>query len=160
MILVRAKIGLGRITSVMLIGGFMISCGSGIKFTKSPIVIPNPNKSTPLTCYIDFETNSPYEWVSFFISDADRTYQLRYTSDEEMETGYLLALMRPGQDNKIKVEVTDLKGHKYVAENELVFRTPPLPSGVAEFPKIEITKIKPDQEIDEDIYEGDILFEE
>jgi hypothetical protein len=137
------------ITSVLLISLFQLSCSSGIEFSREPVVVQNPNKSTPLTCFIDFETTLPHEKVTFVIKDTDREYQLDYTPDRKMAYGYLIFLMRPAQENRISVEITDTKGKKYSAENELIYNTPPLPEGEAEFPRIEITKRKSVGETDE-----------
>ena len=119
------------------------SCGtSNINFPRAPVVVENANQSTPLTCFVDFDTDFPYEKVTFYISDSDRDFQLNYSSDEMMEQGFLIFLMRPAQENKIKIELIDSKGKKQMVDSELVFNTPPLPEGETEFPKIEITKAK------------------
>ncbi|MDX1286439.1 MAG: aryl-sulfate sulfotransferase N-terminal domain-containing protein [Draconibacterium sp.] len=128
---------------------FFVSCNSKIEFSKEPVVVENSNKSTPLTCFVDFETTSSYEKVTFHVSDSERNFQLEYSSEEKIEHGYLILLMRPDQENKIKVEITDTKGKKHLLENELVFKTPALPEGEAEFPKIAITKVKSEKEKDE-----------
>ena len=138
-----------RITTVCLLTVLQISCSSKPKFVKEPVVVQNPNQSTPLTCFVDFETDSPFEKVTFFISDADREFQLQYSSDEKMEKGFLIFLMRPSQEHKIKVEITHSNDKKHFAENELIFKTPALPDGEAEFPNIEITKRKNSKEKDE-----------
>jgi hypothetical protein len=98
---------------------------------------------------VNFETDLSFEKVTFLIKDSKRNYKLEYAAEEKMENGYLIFLMSPDQENKIKFEITDLKGKKYLAVPELVFRTASLPDGEAEFPGIEITRTKPDDETDE-----------
>ena len=142
----KQKFWVAAVFSILIV---QVSCNSKIEFTKAPTVIQNTNESTPLTCFVDFETDLPYEKVNFIISDADRRYQLEYVPDEKKEQGYLIFLMRPGSENKIQVELTHSNGAKQKAENELVFKTPSLPEGEAEFPRIKITKTKSDKETDD-----------
>ena len=111
----------------------MVSCGtSKIEFSNEPVVVENSNKSTPLTCFVDFETESPFENVKFLISDSDREYELQSSSDEKMEQGYLILLMRPAQENKIKVEITS-DVTKIKSADKVVFPVPDSPKKTAVF---------------------------
>jgi hypothetical protein len=115
---------------------------SKIKFLKEPVLVQNPNTSVPLTCYIDFQTKKEYEKVVFNIKDSEREFELEYTPSEKGALGYLIFLMRPEQENKIAIELTDLNNNKHQIEKELIFKTPGLPEGDMEIPGIEITKLK------------------
>ncbi|MDB4583798.1 aryl-sulfate sulfotransferase [Draconibacterium sp.] len=121
----------------------LVACeASKIKFLKEPVVVQNPNESVPLSCFIDFETETEYKNVTFTIKDSEREFQLEYTPSEKITSGYLIFLMRPEQQNKIAIEITDLKGRKHLLDKELLFKTPALPKSDMEFPGIEISHFK------------------
>ena len=90
------------ILTVSFLAVLEFSCGSKIKFTEAPVVVKNANDSTPLTCFVDFETSSPFEKVSFLVSDDTREFRLEYAPNEKMEEGYLIFLMRPDTEIKSK----------------------------------------------------------
>src|SRR5210317_592978 len=93
---------------------FCMSCDEKkFKFVKETFIKVNANKSTPLTCYVEFETEVPYRNVSFKIIDSEREYQLNYNSSEKKDQGFLIFLMRPGHEHKINIEITDSKGIKH-----------------------------------------------
>jgi len=121
----------------------LVSCESSkIEFSKEPVVIHNPNQSAPLTCYVDFDTKSEFEKVSFKIENAERIVEWVYKNSEKKELGYLLTLMCPGQEYKIKIEITDHNGETVQLKEHLFFTTPNLPENEMEFPRIKITKKK------------------
>lgn len=134
------KILLGLLVSIT----FLISCNTQqkIKFVKEPVLVNNPNLSTPLTCFIDFETVDEYGIVSFIIEESERVMKLDYEFSEKKDLGYLLMLMRPDKEYIISIEITGIKGKIHKVKNKLVYNTSSLPSGNLEFPKIQITKFK------------------
>ena len=131
---------LGLFISITLL--FSCSTHQKIEFTKEPEVVNNPKASTPLTCFVDFETTNKYEKVSFTIKESERVTKLDYHFSEKKELGYLLMLMRPDVEHFITIEITDITGKIHKAKKLLVFHTPPLPSENLEFPNIEITVLE------------------
>ncbi|MBT3384116.1 MAG: hypothetical protein HN778_00405 [Prolixibacteraceae bacterium] len=126
---------------ILILATSLWSCSKqNIQFTKEPVVINNPNSSTPLTCYINFETVDKYKKVSFQLKESGRVVNLEYDFSEKKEQGFLLMLMRPDTEYSISIEITDTKNIKHNLNNQLVFQTPMLPKSELEFPKISITK--------------------
>lgn len=127
------------IITILLIFVFHIPGNSQINFTKKPVVVENPNKSAPLTCFIDFQTEKQFKTVTFHISEPERNSKLEYSPNEKSEKGYLLFLLKPGKKHKIQITITDLKGEKKTFNDQLIFTTPALPESDIDFPKIEIS---------------------
>ena len=129
----------------------IISCGAQqkIKFIMEPVVVNNTNSSTPLTCFIDFETVDEYGKVSFILEETERVTKLDYEFSEKKDLGYLIMLMRPNKEYIISIEITGIKGKIHKVKNKLFYHTSPLPSGNLEFPKIQITKFKANSEVEE-----------
>jgi arylsulfate sulfotransferase len=121
---------------------FLLSCNTQkIEFTKFPVLVENPNESTPLTCFIDFETKHKFDEVKLTIVESEREFQLNYTATEKTELGFLILLMRPNTENLIQIEITDSKNKMNKLDEQFMFKTPSLPNDKMEFPKIEITKM-------------------
>ncbi len=114
-----------------------------IEFTKNPEVINNPNKSVPLTCFLDFKTKGEYDKVTFIIKDSIRYTKLVYSYSDKQKLGYLIYAMRPDTEQSISIEITDKNGAVHQLEKALKYKTPALPTSDAEFPKIQITKQYP-----------------
>lgn len=134
---------MNRIASHFLLIFLLFLCGcsgSKIKFTKDPIVIENPNKSAPLTCFVDFDTEIEPQKISFTIDDSERKFQLQYLPSEKTKNGYLIYMMRPAMENSITIEITDKAGAKHQFQKILKFNTPHLPEDDLEFPRIEIAR--------------------
>ncbi len=112
-----------------------------VNFTIPSVVVQNPNTSTPLTCYVDFETDLEYQHVVFTLTGNEHSFKLAYTPADKKELGYLMMLMKPETQYQIGIKITDKQGNLTLSANTQTFKTPPLPKDPAQFPGIEITKI-------------------
>ncbi len=122
----------------LLIGG----CGPKVQvtFLASPVVVPNPNTSSPLTCFIDFDIREKYDSIYLTIKSPDRTHTIKYSSSQKAEAGYLVMLMLPDQAYTIGMEIRAQGEILHRCSDPLTFMTPPLPDDDRLFPKVEITK--------------------
>lgn len=131
-----------RLGTILLIFMFFSCQSAKIKFISEPHIVQNPNKSAPLSCFVDFQPKDNYENVVFKIIESEREFQLEYTQAEKKENGYLIFLLRPELENKISIEIKDTNGETHKIEKELIFKTPSLPESDIEFPRIKITTPK------------------
>ena len=138
-----------KIKIKIIIAAVALTCscdfGNKIEFTQEPVVVINPELSAPLTCYIDFETIQEYDLVTFTLEDLVNSSKLCYKPADKKKLGYILMLMQPGREHLISIELTDKNGNAHKYDKKLKFKTPPLPASDAEFPKIQITKLSPNE---------------
>lgn len=133
-----------------VIGILICSCtNSKINFILEPEIVSNPNSSTPLSCFVNFETSQAFKEVTFTINEKERSFQLSYPASGKKELGFPIFLMRPGTSNSISIEIIGQSGENYRYEKNLVFKTPNLPDDKMEFPNISITKTKDSGEANE-----------
>lgn len=129
-----------KIAIVLLFALYSCTSRNMIEFTTMPVIVENPNKSAPLTYFVNFEANQEYDSVFIHIKDEERTSALAYAKDDKTSEGYLLMLMRPEANQQISITIKDKERKVYNSEKELSFTTPNLPTDDSLFPKIEITK--------------------
>lgn len=131
-----------KAVSFLLTITILFSCANQqqIEFIKNPTLVDNPNKSAPLTCFLNFKTKGEYDKVTFLIKDSSRATKLTYSYSDKQQSGYLIMLMRPDTEHSISIEITNKNGEVFQLPNALKYKTPALPGSDAEFPKIQITK--------------------
>lgn len=133
---------LGSTTVVFALSLLIAACHrpSAVEFIQEPYVVPNPNSAAPLTSFVNFETEQPYDSVRFQLSDSERSVSLAYSRDDKMDVGYLLLLMRPGTAQQVQLAIKDGHGQWHEERATLSLTTPGLPNDDTLFPKISITK--------------------
>ncbi len=130
------------ISIFLLALSLLISCNKKDKISlKEKPEITTPNKeSAPLTCYLDFETNRPYDSVLVQIEGSQRMTTLQYGKSEKSNNGYLLMIMQPGIEHIINLKVKNRNEEWSNSLSQLTYTPPELPNDDKLFPKIKISQ--------------------
>ncbi|MEM7370372.1 MAG: aryl-sulfate sulfotransferase [Bacteroidota bacterium] len=122
----------------------LLACQSweSISFTKPPEIISNAHSAAPLTAYLDFSTDKPYQKVIVSLSDGDKTSALTYDFSEKTENGYLLMLMKPNHRYSIEIQLENEQGQQTTIGSPVFYTPPPLPEGDREFPRIVVGQLE------------------
>ena len=127
----------------------ILSCNSNqsLQFSATPKIVENPNNASPLTAYIDFETDHLIDSVMISITDGDRETKLSYHPKDKTKYGYLLKYMKPEKNHTVSLSLRDNSGKIHSINHKLSLTTPSLPKKDFLFPKIVITE---NQKVDEE----------
>lgn len=111
-------------------------------FSSPPSITGNPNPRVPLAALLKFETRAPVA-THVDVSDGEKRWRIDFPMVPEGKRTLPLVGMRPGRLHRFQVTVTDAAGRTLKSTRKLEFRTPPLPAGPFDFPKLEVVKSSP-----------------
>jgi len=123
--------------AVLWLLGFSVSQAAAPAFEQGPSVIQNPNAAVPLAAVLSFETDQPVD-TTVTVADGERIWNIEFDGQRAPSEGLPLLGLRAGRTHQLTVQVTNGVGETTTA-GPLQYETPPLPTGLADFPPFDVT---------------------
>ena len=114
------------------------------QFTITPRIVANPNLRVPLAGILSFDTDEQVT-TQIEITDGEHSWKIDFDATKKPLEGLPILGMRANREHKITVVIRDLAGNQTKFQQPLNFTTPALPTGVGEFPPINVTVNKSQQ---------------
>ena len=118
--------------------GLSVACAEPPAFSADPTVIQNPNPAVPLAAVLSFAVDQPVE-TTVTVSDDDRTWDIEFDEGREPQAGLPILGLKAGRTHTLRVTVRNAAGEETVS-GPLTYETPPLPTGLADFPPFVVVK--------------------
>jgi arylsulfate sulfotransferase len=136
----KKEIGLTQTLSLILLWplGLAVTEAAPPIFEQDPSVMQNPNAAVPLAAILSFETDQPVETV-VTVADGERTWDIPFDAQQSANENLPLLGLRAGRTHVLTVKVMNEAGEAMIA-SPLRYETPPLPTGLADFPPFTVVK--------------------
>ncbi|MFP6828249.1 MAG: aryl-sulfate sulfotransferase [Gammaproteobacteria bacterium] len=136
----RARIGPAQLLpgAMLWMLGFSLTQAAPPVFEQGPSVIQNPNEAVPLAAILSFETDQAVD-TKVTVEDGERTWDIVFDERYSPSEGLPLLGLRAGRTHTLTVTTTNDAGEATTA-SPLSYETPPLPTGLADFPPFVIVK--------------------
>lgn len=113
------------------------------KFITHPTISGNPNPAVPLAAILHFSADR-FLQTTVEVFDGEREWKITFDESHKPEEGLPIIGMRADRFHRFRVTIRDDAGSLAHAPDVLEFKTPPLPSGLRNFPPLETTVSKPE----------------
>ena len=140
----RSETVLCAILAILAAATGLAPAANGTEFTAEPELTKNPNDRVPLAAVLRFSTDEPVT-TTIRVSDGNHRRKLTYGAGRDPEEGLPVVGMRPDRRHTIRVAIRGEDGKSTRYPEKLTFTTPPLPTDVTEFPRIEVGVSRPEK---------------
>ncbi len=107
-------------------------------FSAEPSVTQNPNPAVPMAAVLSFRVDQPVE-TTVTVADGERTWDIVFDEGQEPGAGLPILGLRAGRTHTLGVTVRNAAGEQALSQ-PLSYETPPLPTGLADFPPFVVVK--------------------